>query len=101
MGPPTLRLILSLTPDQLRHMIALAALGCLCSCAVTWDYIDTNPVRQFGKRHIKESAPQTTYPTVEQVEALVAHTLPMAGRIIRLLAQTGMRLDEVCSLEWS
>lgn len=25
----------------------------------------------------------------------------MAGRIIRLLAQTGMRMDEVCSLEWS
>jgi len=25
---------------------------------------------------------------------------PMAGRIIRL-SQTGMRMDEVCSLEWS
>jgi integrase len=35
------------------------------------------------------------------VDRLVAAASPMAGRIIRLLAQTGMRLDEVCSLEWS
>ena len=79
----------------------LAALSCLCSSAVTWDYIDVNPVRLFGKRHIKETPPRTTYPTVEEVERLVAHAPPVAGRIIRLLAQTGMRLDEVCSMEWS
>ena len=79
----------------------LAALSCLCSCAVAWDFIDTNPVRQFGKRHTKESRPRTSYPTAEQVERLVAHASPMAGRIIRFLAQTGMRMDEACSLEWS
>lgn len=79
----------------------LAALSCLLSCAIAWDYLDANPVRQFGKRHIKESAPRTTYPTIEQVERLVAHAPPTAGRIIHLLAQTGMRMDEVCSLEWS
>lgn len=79
----------------------LAALSCLCSSAITWDYIDVNPVRQFGKRHIKEAPPRTTYPTVDQVEQLVARAPPMAGRIIRLLSQTGMRLDEVCSMEWS
>jgi integrase len=79
----------------------LAALSSLCSSAVGWDWIEVNPVRQFGKRHIKEAPPRTTYPTVEQVERLVAFAPPTAGRIIRLLAQTGMRLDEVCSLEWS
>jgi integrase len=79
----------------------LAALSCLCSCAVTWDFIDTNPVRQFGKRHIREAPPRTAYPTVEEVELLVACAPPMGGRIIRLLAQTGMRMEEVCSLEWS
>src|SRR4051794_36794645 len=42
----------------------LAALSCLCSCTIAWDWADTNPVRQFGKRHIKESPPRTTYPTV-------------------------------------
>lgn len=79
----------------------LAALSCLCSCAVAWDYIEVNPVQQFSKRHIREAPPRTTYPTVEQVERLVASASPMAGRIIRFLAETGMRLEEVCSLEWT
>lgn len=79
----------------------LAALSCLCSCAVAWDYIDANPVKQFSKRHIRESAPRTTYPTTEQVDRLVNHASPMAGRIIRFLAETGMRQEEVCRLEWS
>ena len=34
----------------------LATLSCVCSCAVAWEYIDTNPVRQFSKRHIREVA---------------------------------------------
>ncbi len=79
----------------------LAALSSLCSCAVAWDWIDVNPVRQFSKRHIRESKPRTTYPTDEQVEKLVAHASPTVGRVIRFLAETGMRQDEVCSLEWS
>jgi integrase/recombinase XerD len=78
----------------------LATLSSLLSCAVAWEFIEVNPVRQFGKRHIKESPPRSAYPTVEQVERLVAAASPMAARIIRLLAQTGMRMDEVCSLEW-
>ena len=79
----------------------LATLSCLCSCAVSWDYIDANPVKQFSKRHIRESPPRTTYPTTEQVDRLIAHAPPMAGRIIRFLAETGMRQEEVCGLEWS
>lgn len=49
----------------------LATLSCLCSCAVSWDYFDTNPAKQFSKRHIRESAPRTTYPTAEQVDRMV------------------------------
>jgi integrase len=79
----------------------LATLSCLCSCAVSWDFIDANPVKQFSKRHIKESPPRTTYPTDEQVDRLVANASPMAGQVIRFLAETGMRQEEVCSLEWS
>jgi integrase/recombinase XerD len=79
----------------------LATLSCLCSCAVSWDYIDANPVKQFSKRHIRESAPRTTYPTAEQVDRLVSQAAPMSGRMIRFLAETGMRQEEVCGLEWS
>jgi integrase len=79
----------------------LATLSCLMSCAVSWDYMDINPVKQFSKRHIWESPPRTTYPTVDQVDLLVAEARPMAARIIRFLSETGMPQDEVCSLEWS
>ncbi len=78
----------------------LATLSVMCSCAVSWDYIDINPVKQFSKRHIKESAPRTTYPTAEQVDRLVGAATPMAGRMVRFLAETGMRQEEVCGLEW-
>ena len=78
----------------------LATLSCLCSCAVAWDFIEVNPVKQFSKRHLKEAPPRTTYPTTEQVDRLIANASPMAGRIIRFLAETGMRQEEVCSLEW-
>jgi integrase len=56
---------------------------------------------QFSKRHIRESPLRTTYPTAEQVDQLVANAPPMTGRIIRFLAETGMRQEEVCGLEWS
>jgi site-specific recombinase XerD len=79
----------------------LATLGCLCSCAVSWDYLDANPVKQFSKRHIRESAPRTAYPTADQVDRLVSQAAPMSGRMIRFLAETGMRQKEVCGLEWS
>jgi hypothetical protein len=73
----------------------LATLSCLCSCAVAWNFSETNPVRQFSKRHIREAPPRTTYPTAEQVDRLVAHAPAMAARIIRFLAETGMRQEEV------
>lgn len=79
----------------------LATLSGLCSCALAWDYLDFNPVRSFDKRHIRESAPRTTYPSEAEVERIVARASPMVGRIIRFLAATGMRQEEAVSLEWS
>jgi integrase/recombinase XerD len=78
----------------------LATLSVLCSCAVAWEYLDLNPVQQFSKRHIKESRPRTGFPTLEQVELVIAKASPMAGRVIRLLSLTGMRLGEASTLEW-
>jgi len=36
------------------------------------DYIGAKPVKQFSKRHIRESPRRTNSPTVEQVHWLVA-----------------------------
>ena len=79
----------------------LATLSCLCSCAVSWDYIDISPVKQFSERHIRKSPPRTTYPTTAQVDQLVANAPVMAGQVIRFLAETRMWQEDVCGLEWS
>jgi integrase/recombinase XerD len=78
----------------------LATLSCLCSCAVVWDFIETNPVKTFSKRHLREAPPKTAYPSDDQIDRLVEHASPMAGRLIRFLAHTGVRQEEACSLEW-
>ena len=81
----------------------LATLSCLCSCAVSWDYIDANPVKQFSASGTSEESPLQddlsdcrTGGSADRPSAP-----PMAGRIIRFLAETGMRQEEVCGLEWS
>lgn len=79
----------------------LAALSALCSFAVATDMIDTNPVKAFPKRHIRESAPRTRYPTDAEIDRLVRAAPSMMGQAIRFLAETGMRMEEALSLEWS
>jgi integrase len=79
----------------------LATMSCLFTCAITWDFAETNPVKNYGKRHLREAPPRTTYPSDAEIDRLVAHASAPAGRIIRFLAETGMRQEEVCGLEWS
>jgi integrase len=79
----------------------LGALSSLCSFAVALDMIDIQPVKQFAKRHIREAVPRTTYPSDTEIERLVDRAPPMMGRVIRFLAETGMRMEEALSLEWS
>jgi integrase len=79
----------------------LATMSCLFTCAITWDFVETNPVKNYGKRHLREAPPRTTYPSDAEIDRLVAHASVPAGRIIRFLAETGMRQEEVCGLEWS
>jgi len=52
------------------------------------------------RQHIREP-PRTAYANAAQIDSLVGHARPMTGRIIRFLSETGMRQEEVCSLEWS
>ncbi len=79
----------------------LSALSSLCSYAQAIDMIETNPVRTFPKRHIRDSQPRTSYPTDAEIELLISHAPAGMKRPIRFLAETGMRLEEAISLEWS
>lgn len=79
----------------------LAALSSVFTFAVAIDMIEVHPIKAFSRRHIRESVPRTTYPTDAEIEELVRHAPPMMGRAIRFLAETGMRMEEAISLEWS
>jgi integrase len=79
----------------------LATLSILCSFAVATDMIEVHPVKSFSKRHIRESPPRTRYPSDGEIEHLIAHSPPMMGLAIRFLAETGMRMEEAISLEWT
>lgn len=79
----------------------LATLSILLSCAVDWDLVDLNVVKTFRKRMLKEAPPRLIYPSDAEVVRLTSATNVMAQHMIWFLAQTGMRQEEVCSLQWS
>jgi integrase len=78
----------------------LALLSMIFTCAIDWGWVENNPVKSFGKQQLRESPPRTTYPTDGDIAKLVTAASPSAARIIKFLAATGMRLEEVCGLEW-
>lgn len=78
----------------------LNTLSAVMTCCVAWDWMTQNPVRQFSKKHLREAPPRTSFPSKAQIELLAAAASRMSGRIIRFLAATGMRQEEVCALEW-
>jgi integrase len=50
---------------------------------------------------LKEAPPRLIYPSDAEVTRLTSSTNIMAQRLIWFLAQTGMRQEEGCSLQWS
>ena len=78
----------------------LALLSMIFTCAIEWGWTENNPVKSFGKQQLREAPPRTTYPSESDIAKLVAVASPPAVRIIKFLASTGMRLEEVCGLEW-
>lgn len=78
----------------------LAVLSAVFSFAVAVDMTDIHPVKAFSKRHLREAPPRTTYPSDEEIENLIAHAPIHIARVIRFLAETGVRMEEALSLEW-
>jgi integrase len=82
---------------------ALALLSGILRCAVEWDRIDRNPVRDVGmpvakrSRHVRPLAPAT-------VEAMRAQLLRAGAErdaaILSVLAYSGLRPEEVRALRW-
>lgn len=83
---------------------ALAVLSAIFRCAVEWDRIDRNPVRDVAmpvakrSRHVRPLAPAT-------VEAMRARLLCIGGErdaaVVSVLAYSGLRPEELRALRWS
>jgi integrase len=98
----------------------LSCLSSLVTSSVMWEWLGVNPVpsylRSRSKRGLKESPPRTRYLTTEEEARLLANSSCLAGltgdweggaatspvrEAITLAIDTGLRRDELFSLQWS
>ena len=83
-----------LKPSSLRRYIATLRL--------IFDYIGTqpNPARDSRVRLPRASGAPVEPPSGDEVAAIIAAATPRAKLILRVLAETGMRVGETCALQW-
>jgi integrase len=62
--------------------------------------VEPNPARDKRVKLPRVSVAEIEPPTGEQVEAIVANVRPRWRLPLRTLEQTGMRIGELCSLQW-
>ena len=92
-----LRLLPKLAPKTVRSMAA--ALSSSLRTAVTWGYLETNPVRGVSlpaKRSVRERRALTT----DEVKALLGKLQEPCRTAVILILLTGMRIGEVLALRW-
>jgi len=92
-----LRLCPKLAPKTVRSMAA--ALSSSLRTAVSWGYLETNPVRGVAlpaKRSVRERRALTT----DEVRALLGKLKEPCRTAVILLLVTGMRIGEVLALRW-
>lgn len=84
----------------------LTCLSSLMTSATDWEWIDdgSNPVpsylRRRSKRGLKEAPARTRYLTEEEEARLLAAATPAVRAAIVLAVDTGLRREELFSLEW-
>tara|TARA_R110002074_G_scaffold239322_1_gene411137 strand:- start:188 stop:1075 length:888 start_codon:yes stop_codon:yes gene_type:complete len=78
----------------------LAFFSSLCSMAQRWGWLDTNPVRAYDKRTLKQSKPRTRFLSQDEYRSLLAASSAHVQGAIVLAVETGLRRTEQFSLEW-
>lgn len=76
----------------------LTAVSSVLKAAEDRGWIDTAPSYPF--RRIRERRDPIVLPTDDEIKRLHGKLSPMLSRLVRLLEQTGMRLEEAGSLKW-
>ena len=83
---------------------ALALLSAMFRCAVTWDRVDRNPVREVRAPAARRSRHVRPLPPAD-VEAMRAHLLAAGAErdaaLLSVLAYAGLRPEEARALRWS
>lgn len=79
----------------------LACLSSLFQFVKNFDWVKDNPVRDLDKRTVKEATPRHRYLTKDEEALLLRYAAPHLIPIIAFAIETGMRLEEQLSLEWS
>ncbi|MCA1831187.1 MAG: site-specific integrase [Actinobacteria bacterium] len=84
-----------------------ACLSSMLTSAQDWEWTtdNANPVpaylRRRAKRGLKEGAPHTRYLTEAEEAKVIAHASPDVAKAMAVAIDTGLRLEELFSLEWS
>lgn len=85
----------------------LACLSSIMTCCEDWEWLpdNANPVpaylRRRSKRGLKEAPPRTRYLSETEEAKLLSHATSGARDAIILAIDTGLRLEELMSLQWS
>lgn len=79
----------------------LACLSSMFGLAMSWEWIDRNPVAALDHRQVKEAQPRTRYLTADEYARLLLHARPYLKPLIVFAVETGLRLEEQLSLRWT
>lgn len=78
----------------------LAFFSSLCSMAIRWGWLETNPIRNYDKRTLKQGKPRTRFLTQDEYRSLLNAAAPHVRDAIMLAVETGLRREEQFSLTW-
>ncbi|WP_349369048.1 tyrosine-type recombinase/integrase [Salinarimonas sp.] len=76
----------------------IAFLGTVFSMAISWGWIDANPITALSKKFLKESPPRTRFLTRREFDRLYAAASETLKPQIVLAVETGMRKEELLGL---
>ena len=76
----------------------LAFLSSMCTSAITWGWLNTNPVTAFNKKVLKEVQPRTRFLSSAEYDALLAAASDRMRPAIILAVETGLRKEELFGL---
>ncbi len=78
----------------------LTAISRVLASCMAWDLAETNAAKDYDRSMVKERRDPIVPPTDEAVEEMIARCQGNFARLVRFLAQTGMRQQEAVQLEW-